>query len=265
MEQTQEQRKGQLRIALRMAEALQKEARRAAEQPPGLRPEVLVGVGRQFNELVNWLQQELGVRLPLAPIHDDPDPFTLSFAATQLVGALRVLLGEEEEAAEEESQKRKREREPILRIREQKSPVEFSEVVITSAEELADLLRTGLPSWLKTIVREATGVAGKAVSRAVATAEQPVERSEAETVRLSGAEPTIPLHERLEEFAELLEDTAEELEEIEEEWREAEEEGELTEERKAQLQAKQQRLLQRVHESLHALQQILGPSPSAGE
>ncbi|MFN3422158.1 MAG: hypothetical protein ACK40X_10605, partial [Armatimonadota bacterium] len=94
MEQ-QEQRRKRLRAALQMAEALRKEARHFADLPPGMRPEKLVGAGKQFNELVNWLQQELDIRLPIVPLPDDPDPSTLSLATTQLVGALQVLIGEE--------------------------------------------------------------------------------------------------------------------------------------------------------------------------
>ncbi len=266
MEQ-QEQFKKRLRIALRMAEALQKEARRIVDLPVGMRPEVVTGAGKQFNELTNWLQQELGIRLPVAPLPDDPDPFALSLAVTQLVGALQVILGEEGivevEVKEEEVKERKRE--PVLRVRDQRSPTEFSEVVIASAEELAELLRTGLPEWIKTVVKTATATE-KAVAEAVTKAQQetsPAPKPEpTETVRVAQPEAGQPLHERLEEVGDWLEDIAEDLEEIDEEWQEAAEEGELTEERRAKLATRRQKLLQQVREALQALQQALGQEQS---
>lgn len=257
-----EQQKLQLKAVLKMVEALAEEAHQAARQPPGIRPEKMHGAGRQVNELVQWVQQELNVRLPIAPLPDDPDPFTLSLTVAQLKGALRVLAGEE--VAEEEI-KEKEKREPILRIRDQKSPVEFSEVVITSTKELTELLRTGLPEWVKQIIAKATGKAEEAVKKA---AEEVKAVVEAETVRLEGEEApkservTVRLgerlSERLENFGELLEESADELEEVEEELQEAVEEGELTEERKAQLEAKRQKIKQRIKEAMQSLQQALG-------
>jgi vacuolar-type H+-ATPase subunit I/STV1 len=251
MEQQERQEK-RLRAALRMAEVLRREARHFADLPPGLRPEKLAGAGKQFNEFVNWMQQELGIRLPFSPLPDDPDPTTLSLAATQLVGALQVLIGEE---VVEEPKERKRE--PVLRIREQKSPVEFSELVITSAEELAELLRTGLPEWIKSVVAKATEIAEKAVSKAT----EEVERT-AQTVQIeceeekeeAGAEKA----EQLEELGEHIEELTEELAEVEEELAEAVEEGYLTEELKAQLEAKKARIKQKLRETLRALQHALG-------
>jgi vacuolar-type H+-ATPase subunit I/STV1 len=251
MEQQERQEK-RLRAALRMAEVLRREARHFADLPPGLRPEKLAGAGKQFNEFVNWMQQELGIRLPFSPLPDDPDPTTLSLAATQLVGALQVLIGEE---VVEEPKERKRE--PVLRIREQKSPVEFSELVITSAEELAELLRTGLPEWIKSVVAKATEIAEKAVSKAT----EEVERT-AQTVQIeceeekeeAGAEKA----EQLEELGEHIEELTEELAEVEEELAEAAEEGYLTEELKAQLEAKKARIKQKLKETLRALQHALG-------
>jgi vacuolar-type H+-ATPase subunit I/STV1 len=251
MEQQERQEK-RLRAALRMAEVLRREARHFADLPPGLRPEKLAGAGKHFNELVNWMQQELGIRLPFSPLPDDPDPTTLSLAATQLVGALQVLIGEE---VVEEPKERKRE--PVLRIREQKSPVEFSELVITSAEELAELLRTGLPEWIKSVVTKATEIAEKAVSKAT----EEVERT-AQTVQIeceeekeeAGAEKA----EQLEELGEHIEELTEELAEVEEELAEAVEEGYLTEELKAQLEAKKARIKQKLKETLRALQHALG-------
>jgi vacuolar-type H+-ATPase subunit I/STV1 len=251
MEQQERQEK-RLRAALRMAEVLRREARHFADLPPGLRPEKLAGAGKQFNEFVNWMQQELGIRLPFSPLPDDPDPTTLSLAATQLVGALQVLIGEE---VVEEPKERKRE--PVLRIREQKSPVEFSELVITSAEELAELLRTGLPEWIKSVVAKATEIAEKAVSKAT----EEVERT-AQTVQIeceeekeeTGAEKA----EQLEELGEHIEELTEELAEVEEELAEAVEEGYLTEELKAQLEAKKARIKQKLRETLRALQHALG-------
>jgi vacuolar-type H+-ATPase subunit I/STV1 len=251
MEQQERQEK-RLRAALRMAEVLRREARHFADLPPGLRPEKLAGAGKQFNEFVNWMQQELGIRLPFSPLPDDPDPTTLSLAATQLVGALQVLIGEE---VVEEPKERKRE--PVLRIREQKSPVEFSELVITSAEELAELLRTGLPEWIKSVVAKATEIAEKAVSKAT----EEVERT-AQTVQIeceeekeeTGAEKA----EQLEELGEHIEELTEELAEVEEELAEAAEEGYLTEELKAQLEAKKARIKQKLRETLRALQHALG-------
>jgi vacuolar-type H+-ATPase subunit I/STV1 len=251
MEQQERQEK-RLRAALRMAEVLRREARHFADLPPGLRPEKLAGAGKQFNEFVNWMQQELGIRLPFSPLPDDPDPTTLSLAATQLVGALQVLIGEE---VVEEPKERKRE--PVLRIREQKSPVEFSELVITSAEELAELLRTGLPEWIKSVVAKATEIAEKAVSKAT----EEVERT-AQTVQIeceeekeeAGAEKA----EQLEELGEHIEELTEELAEVEEELAEAAEEGYLTEELKAQLEAKKARIKQKLRETLRALQHALG-------
>jgi len=251
MEQQERQEK-RLRAALRMSEVLRREARHFADLPPGLRPEKLAGAGKQFNELVNWMQQELGIRLPFSPLPDDPDPTTLSLAATQLVGALQVLIGEE---VVEEPKERKRE--PVLRIREQKSPVEFSELVITSAEELAELLRTGLPEWIKSVVAKATEIAEKAVSKAT----EEVERT-AQTVQIeceeekeeAGAEKA----EQLEELGEHIEELTEELAEVEEELAEAAEEGYLTEELKAQLEAKKARIKQKLRETLRALQHALG-------
>jgi vacuolar-type H+-ATPase subunit I/STV1 len=251
MEQQERQEK-RLRAALRMAEVLRREARHFADLPPGLRPEKLAGAGKQFNEFVNWMQQELGIRLPFSPLPDDPDPTTLSLAATQLVGALQVLIGEE---VVEEPKERKRE--PVLRIREQKSPVEFSELVITSAEDLAELLRTGLPEWIKSVVAKATEIAEKAVSKAT----EEVERT-AQTVQIeceeekeeAGAEKA----EQLEELGEHIEELTEELAEVEEELAEAAEEGYLTEELKAQLEAKKARIKQKLRETLRALQHALG-------
>jgi len=251
MEQQERQEK-RLRAALRMAEVLRREARHFADLPPGLRPEKLTGAGKQFNEFVNWMQQELGIRLPFSPLPDDPDPTTLSLAATQLVGALQVLIGEE---VVEEPKERKRE--PVLRIREQKSPVEFSELVITSAEELAELLRTGLPEWIKSVVAKATDIAEKAVSKATEEVERAVQtvRVECEEEK---EEARAEYAEQLEELGEHIEDLTEELAEVEEELAEAAEEGYLTEELKAQLEAKKARIKQRLKETLRALQHALG-------
>jgi hypothetical protein len=240
-----------------MAEALRKEARHFADMPPGMRPEQLVGAGKQFNELVNWLQQELDIRLPIVPLPDDPDPSTLSLATTQLVGALQVLIGEE--IVEEP---RERKREPVLRIRDQKSPVEFSEVVITSAEELAELLRTGLPEWIKSVVAKATSVAEKAMSKAAEEISKPTEticiEREEEQKETSEQAERMRVAERLEELGELIEDITEELAEVEEELAEAIEEGYLTEELKAQLESKRSRLRQKLKEALQAMQNALG-------
>ncbi len=250
MEQ-QERQQRKLRAALQMAESLKREARHFADLPPGMRPEKLVGAGKQFNELVNWLQQELDIRLPIVPLPDDPDPSTLSLATTQLVGALQVLIGEE---IVEEPKERKRE--PILRIREQKSPVEFSELVITSAEELTELMRTGLPEWIKSVVAKATSIAEKAVSKATEEiGEQKAEIQVEEEPK--GAEAQKVSAERLEELGELVEEITEELAEVEEEIAEAAEEGELTEELKAHLESKRARLKQRLKETLQALQHAI--------
>ena len=254
MEQ-QEQRKKRLRAALQMAEALRREARHFADLPPGMRPDKMVGAGKQFNELVNWLQQELDIRLPIVSLPDDPDPSTLSLAATQLVGALQVLIGEE---ILEEPKERKRE--PVLRIREQKSPVEFSELVITSTEELAELMRTGLPEWIKSVVAKATSVAEKAMSKATEEICKPVETAvieREERKETQGQAGRIDA-ERLEELGELIEDITEELAEVEEELAEAIEEGYLTEELKAQLESKRARLRQKLKETLQAMQSVLG-------
>ncbi len=254
MEQ-QEQRKKRLRAALQMAEALRREARHFADLPPGMRPDKMVGAGKQFNELVNWLQQELDIRLPIVSLPDDPDPSTLSLAATQLVGALQVLIGEE---ILEEPKERKRE--PVLRIREQKSPVEFSELVITSAEELAELMRTGLPEWIKSVVAKATSVAEKAMSKATEEICKPVETAviEREERKETQEQAGRIDAERLEELGELIEDITEELAEVEEELAEAIEEGYLTEELKAQLESKRARLRQKLKETLQAMQSALG-------
>ncbi len=254
MEQ-QEQRKKRLRAALQMAEALRREARHFADLPPGMRPDKMVGAGKQFNELVNWLQQELDIRLPIVSLPDDPDPSTLSLAATQLVGALQVLIGEE---ILEEPKERKRE--PVLRIREQKSPVEFSELVITSAEELAELMRTGLPEWIKSVVAKATSVAEKAMSKATEEICKPVETAviEREERKETQEQAGRIDAERLEELGELIEDITEELAEVEEELAEAVEEGYLTEELKAQLESKRARLRQKLKETLQAMQSALG-------
>ena len=254
MEQ-QEQRKKRLRAALQMAEALRREARHSADLPPGMRPDKLVGAGKQFNELVDWLQQELDIRLPIVSLPDDPDPSTLSLAATQLVGALQVLIGEE---ILEEPKERKRE--PVLRIREQKSPVEFSELVITSTEELAELMRTGLPEWIKSVVAKATSVAEKAMSKATEEVCKPVETvviEREERKETQGQAGRIDA-ERLEELGELIEDITEELAEVEEELAEAIEEGYLTEELKVQLESKRARLRQKLKETLQAMQSVLG-------
>ncbi|MCS3919523.1 hypothetical protein Q2T83_13020 [Fervidibacter sacchari] len=251
MEQQERQEK-RLRAALRMAEVLRREARHFADLPPGLRPEKLTGAGKQFNEFVNWMQQELGIRLPFSPLPDDPDPTTLSLAATQLVGALQVLIGEE---VMEEPKERKRE--PVLRIREQKSPVEFSELVITSAEELAELLRTGLPEWIKSVVAKAADIAEKAVAKATEEVERTVQtvRVECEEEKEEAKSEDV---ERVEELGEHIEDLTEELAEVEEELAEAAEEGYLTEELKAQLEARKARIKQKLKEALRALQHALG-------
>lgn len=263
MEQ-KEQRSKRLRAALQMAEAIRGEARHFADLPPGMRPDKMVGAGKQFNELVNWLQQELDIRLPIVPLPDDPDPSTLSLAATQLVGALKVLIGEE---IVEEPKERKRE--PVLRIREQKSPVEFSELVITSAEELAELMRTGLPEWIKSVVAKATGIAEKVASKATEEVCKPVEtvvvereekrEEEQEKEREETTEQVErkSVSERLEELGELVEDITEELAEVEEELAEAIEEGYLTEELKAHLESKRARLRQKLKETLQAIQAAL--------
>ncbi|MFA0777460.1 MAG: hypothetical protein PVTTEEND_001174, partial [Candidatus Fervidibacter sp.] len=149
MEQQAQQRL--LQAAIQMAEALY---RQASQWVYHLEFGDLAGPGKQFNELVRWLQQELGIRLPFPPLPEDVDPRSLTLAAAQLVAALRGIAGEvvpEEPTAE----RQKRECEPILRIREQKSPVEFTELVVTSAEQLAELLRTNLPDWIKTVVAKA--------------------------------------------------------------------------------------------------------------
>ncbi len=253
----QEQKGKRLRAALQMAEALRREARSFIELPPGMRPDKLVGAGKQFNELVSWLQQELDIRLPIVSLPDDPDPSTLLLAATQLVGALQVIIGEE---IPEEPKERKRE--PVLRIREQKSPVEFSELVITSAEELAGLLRTGLPEWIKSVVEKATKVAEKAVSKATEEAVKSaetvpvVERKEEQKESQEQATGE-NVAERLEELGELVEEITEELAEVEEEIAEAIEEGYLTEDLEAKLKAKRAKLKQRLEETLNALQQVL--------
>jgi len=251
MEQQERQEK-RLRAALRMAEVLRREARHFADLPPGLRPEKLVGAGKQFNEFVNWMQQELGIKLPFSPLPDDPDPTTLSLAATQLVGALQVLTGEE---VVEEPKERKRE--PVLRIREQKSPVEFSELVITSAEELAELLRTGLPEWIKSVVAKAADIAEKAVSKATEGVERTVQTVRVEREEEKEEAKTEDV-EQLEELGEHIEELTEELAEVEEELTEAAEEGYLTEELKAQLEAKKARIKQKLKETLRALQHALG-------
>ena len=251
MEQQERQEK-RLRAALRMAEVLRREARHFADLPPGLRPEKLTGAGKQFNEFVNWMQQELGIRLPFSPLPDDPDPTTLSLAATQLVGALQVLIGEE---VVEEPKERKRE--PVLRIREQKSPVEFSELVITSAEELAELLRTGVPEWIKSVVAKAAGIAEKAVAKATEEVERTVQtvRVECEEEKEEAKSEDVEL---VEELGEHIEDLTEELAEVEKELAEAAEEGYLTEELKAQLEARKARIKQKLKEALRALQHALG-------
>ncbi|MGQ9462732.1 MAG: hypothetical protein ACUVTP_04140 [Candidatus Fervidibacter sp.] len=253
MEQQERQRK-RLRAALQMAEALRREAKYSTEWPPEMRPQKLTGAGKQFNELVNWLQQELEIRLPIAPLPDDPDPSTLSLATTQLVGALQILVGEE---VFEEPKERKRE--PILRIREQKSPVEFSELVITSTEELAELLKTGLPEWIKTVIAKATSIE-KAASKATGGEVE----STAQTVKLEGEEGHEEIEtrkidpERLEELGEFVEELTEELAEVEEELAEAEDKGELTEELKAQLESRKAHIKHRLQEALRALQYALG-------
>ena len=251
MEQRENQQK-KLRAALQMAKAIRREAQRSADMPPGLQPEKLEGAGKQFNELVEWLQQELGFRLPLSHLPDDPHPTALSMAATQLVGALQILIGEE---VIEEPKERKRE--PVLRIREQKSPVEFSELVITSAEELAELLRTGLPEWIKSVVAKATDIAEKAVSKATEEVERAVQTVRVECEEEKEEAKTEDV-ERLEELGERVEDLTEELAEVEEELAEAAEEGYLTEELKAQLEAKKARIKQKLKEALRALQHALG-------
>lgn len=243
-----EQQQMHLKAALKMAEALQKEAQRITEQPPPFRPEKVIGGGEQLNVMVQWLKDKLGINLPFAPLPSDPDPFTLSFAATHLVSALRVLAGEE--PAEEPKGE---EREPIIRIRDQKSPVAFSEVVITSTKELAELLRTELPEWTKQIITKATGKAKKEEEVCVCVKEEGEEQKEAVTVRLPGK-----LSERLERFEELLEEATDELEEVEEELAEAAEEGELTKERRAELEAKRQQIIQRIREATKGLEQTLG-------
>jgi hypothetical protein len=262
MEQQAQQKR--LQAAIQMAETLHKEARHYANLLPGLGPDKLIGAGKQFNELVQWLQQELGIRLPFPPLPEDVDPRSLTLAAAQLVAALRGIAGEvmpEELTAE----RQKREREPILRIREQKSPVEFTELVVTSAEQLAELLRTNLPDWIKTVVAKATQAAERATAEAMKVAEQAVaeamkvaeqaaaeakaKQSGDETVRIEAGCPTSErLSERLEEVAELLEEIADELEDVEEELADAAEEGRLTDALKARLMEKRARLLAQVQE-----------------
>ncbi|MCS7192463.1 MAG: hypothetical protein NZ937_05720 [Armatimonadetes bacterium] len=253
MEQ-QEQKKQRLRAALKMAETFGHEVKHFANLPSGMRPEKMVSAGKQFNELVNWLQQELEIRLPIVPLPDDPDPSTLSLAATQLVGALQFILGEE--AMLEEPKERKRE--PVLRIRDQKSPVEFSELVVTSAEELAELLRTELPEWIKSVITKASSIAEKMASKATEEVSKPsetvvIEEEKVETKRIEHKS----LAERLEELGELVEDITEELAEVEEELAEAIEEGYLTDALEAHLEAKRTKLRQRLKETLNALEKML--------
>lgn len=255
----------QLRVALKMAKALEKEAKHFSELPPELRPEKLVGAGKQFNELVSWTQQELGVKLPFTPLPDDPTPEVLSLAAAQLVGALQGLAGEGIGETIEEHRGRKRE--PILRIREQKSPVEYSELVITSAEELAELLKSGFPEWIKNIVAKATGIAEKAASKTADIAEKAASKAPEETekqtqvFRVEGEGKEVASFksgEQIEELGELVEELTEEIAEVEGELAEAAEEGYLTEDLKAQLESKKARLKQKLKEVLQSLQTTLG-------
>jgi len=272
MEQKERQRL--LQVAIQMAEALHRQASKWVYTYHDTTIGVNIpGAGKQFNELVQWIQQELGIRLPFAPLPEDVDSLSLTLVAAQLVAALRVIAGEvvpEEPTAE----RRKREREPILRIREQKSPVECTELVVTSAEQLAELLRTNLPEWIKTVVAKATQaaerataeamkVADQAVAEAMKAAEQAAAKAQAkqggsETVRIEVGRPTSErLSERLEEVAELLEEVADELEDVEEELANAAEEGRLTDELKACLMEKRARLLAQVREALQGLMAAL--------
>jgi DNA repair exonuclease SbcCD ATPase subunit len=268
MEQQAQQRL--LQAAIQMAEALY---RQASQWVYHLEFGDLAGAGKQFNELVQWLQQELGIRLPFPPLPEDVDPRSLTLAAAQLVAALRGIAGEvmpEEPTAE----RQKREREPILRIREQKSPVEFTELVVTSAEQLAELLRTNLPDWIKTVVAKATQAAERATAEAMKVADQAVaeamkvaeqaaaeataKQAGGETVRIGAGRPTSErLSERLEEVAELLEEIADELEDVEEELADAAEEGRLTDALKARLMEKRARLLAQVQELMERRAELL--------
>jgi hypothetical protein len=267
MEQQAQQRL--LQAAIQMAEALY---RQASQWVYHLEFGDLAGAGKQFNELVQWLQQELGIRLPFPPLPEDVDPRSLTLAAAQLVAALRGIAGEVM-PKELTAERQKREREPILRIREQKSPVEFTELVVTSAEQLAELLRTNLPDWIKTVVAKATQaaerataeamkVADQAVAEAMKVAEQAAEakakQSGDETVRIEAGCPTSErLSERLEEVAELLEEIADELEDVEEELADAAEEGRLTDALKARLMEKRARLLAQVQELMERRAELL--------
>ncbi|MFA0767129.1 MAG: hypothetical protein OXFUSZZB_000457 [Candidatus Fervidibacter sp.] len=270
MEQQAQQRL--LQAAIQMAEALY---RQASQWVYHLEFGDLAGAGKQFNELVQWLQQELGIRLPFPPLPEDVDPRSLTLAAAQLVAALRGIAGEVM-PKELTAERQKREREPILRIREQKSPVEFTELVVTSAEQLAELLRTNLPDWIKTVVAKATQAAERATAEAMKVADQAVaeamkvaEQAAAEatakakqvggeTVRIGAGRPTSErLSERLEEVAELLEEIADELEDVEEELADAAEEGRLTDALKARLMEKRARLLAQVQELMERRAELL--------
>ncbi|MFA0749705.1 MAG: hypothetical protein SLRJCFUN_000108 [Candidatus Fervidibacter sp.] len=263
MEQKERQRL--LQAAIQMAEALH---RQASQWVFHFEVGNLAGAGKQFNELVQWLEQELGIRLPFAPLPEDVDPRSLTLVTAQLVGALKGLAGEEtvvpltQNPVPSPQSLQNREREPILRIREQKSPVEFTELVVTSAEQLAELLRTNLPDWIKTVVAKATQAAERATAEAMKAADRAVAEAQAKqggkTARIEAGRLTSErLSERLEEVAELLEEVADELEDVEEELADAAEEGRLTDELKARLTERRARLLARVREALQGLMATL--------
>gem|GEM_PF-3317906 len=89
-----------------------------------VRSETLRGVAPRYafhqamRYLNHWLQPELSIRLPILPLPNDP--FTLTMVATPTSWSVPKFCWPKEAA--EEPKERRQEQEPIIRIREQKSP-----------------------------------------------------------------------------------------------------------------------------------------------
>ncbi|MCS7222994.1 MAG: hypothetical protein NZ959_00330 [Armatimonadetes bacterium] len=264
-----EQKKVLLRGVLAQLDALAEELRRMESQfsqyeltGAGPTPTSLPAINRQWNALLAWTKEILQMSLPLEPLDDSADRFALRAAVRQLSGFIRGLLGHP--APEEKPEEKKERREPLIRIREQKSPTEFTEVYVASAEEIKELIQAAVPDWIKEIIRKAKP-GKKTEEPQPPPSEEPKEPPQSKTVTLS-AVPTEDLEElvdkakeELEELEDLVEDAVEELDDLKEELEEAREEGKklsLSEVR-ARLREKKERMLHRIGERLRSLRESL--------
>ncbi len=264
-----EQQKVLIRGLLGQLRALSDELKRLESQfahyeltGAGPSPTSLPEINRQFNRVISWTQEMLQVSLPIQPLEENADRFSLGSAVRQAIGFIEAILGETGTAPKPPER-----REPLVRVREQKSPTEFTEVCVASAEEIKELIQSALPDWIRKFIRRAVTTREKQEETVTERAEAPAEESrEPQTVRLTEEETPEHLEEavermreELEKFEDQVEDAADELEDVKEKLEEEMETGKrLTkEEIEARLRQEKARILHRLEERFQALKRTL--------